>query len=240
MKGSILIIEDVKDMADLIAMYLAKEGLDIKSAESAEAALTLLADWEPDLILLDLNLPGMDGFEFLRAYRRKRDTPVMIVSARNADEDLISGFSTGADEFVTKPFSPRVLAARVRALLQRVRNSREPARNTCEFGPYTLDYDSCSLKKNGERVPLSAKEYDVLAWLTLHQGKPAGPEQIYNEVWKNEYGDLTTVAVYIQRLRKKIERDPAQPEFIETVHGMGYRMNLDGGAAAHAGAEAGA
>jgi two-component system response regulator RegX3 len=228
MKGSILIIEDVKDLAGLIAMYLKKEGLDIQRVESAEEGLSLLENFEPDLIILDLNLPGMDGFEFLQTYRKRRNTPVMIVSARNADEDLISGFSTGADEFVTKPFSPRVLAARVRALLQRIKNSREaPRSKVFRFGAFTLDFDACSLKKSGSRVPLSAKEYEVLAWLCTHSGKPAGPEQIYNEVWKNEYGDLTTVAVYIQRLRKKIEDDPSQPEFIETVHGMGYRMNVN-------------
>jgi two-component system response regulator RegX3 len=121
MKGKVLIIEDVKELADLMALYLSKEGLEVESRDNAEDALQLLENTEPDLIILDLNLPGMDGFEFLQTYRKKRSTPVMIVSARNADEDLISGFSGGADEFVTKPFSPRVLAARVRALLNRLR-----------------------------------------------------------------------------------------------------------------------
>jgi two-component system response regulator RegX3 len=225
MQGSVLVIEDVKELSDLVALYLGREGLDVSCVESAEDAFARLHDWEPDLILLDLNLPGMNGFEFLSTYRTQRSTPIMIVSARTADEDLISGLSSGADEFVTKPFSPRVLTARVRALLQRIRNSKE-TNNICTFGPFTIDYDGCVLKKNGRRIPLSGREYEVLAWLTEHPDTPASPEQIYNDVWKSRYGDLTTVAVYIQRLRKKIESDPARPEFIETVHGMGYRFAM--------------
>jgi two-component system response regulator RegX3 len=228
MKGSVLVIEDVKDLSDLIRLYLQKEGLEIRAAETAEEGLALLEVWEPDLILLDLNLPGMDGFEFLSLYRRNRNTPVMIVSARTADEDLISGFSTGADEFVTKPFSPRVLAARVRALLKRIKNSRETQNRVFQFGPYLLDYDVCILKKDDARIYLTVKEYEVLTHLTENPGRPLGPEQIYNAVWKNDYGDLTTVAVYIQRLRKKIEDDPGNPRYIETVHGRGYQFNAEG------------
>jgi two-component system response regulator RegX3 len=226
MKGNVLIIEDVKDLSDLVKLYLEKEGLEIKVAETAEDGLSILEAWEPDLILLDLNLPGMDGFEFLSTCRKSRNTPVMIVSARTTDEDLISGFSTGADEFVTKPFSPRVLAARVRALLTRIKNSKETQNKIFQFGPYILDYDVCILKKGGEnKIPLTVKEYEVLAYLTENPGRPLGPEQIYNAVWKNDYGDLTTIAVYIQRLRRKIEDDPGNPRYIETVHGRGYRFN---------------
>jgi two-component system response regulator RegX3 len=225
MKGSVLIIEDVKDLSDLVKLYLQKEGLEIRIAETAEEGLSILEEWEPDLILLDLNLPGMDGFEFLSTYRKNRNTPVMIVSARTTDEDLISGFSTGADEFVTKPFSPRVLAARVRALLTRIKNSKETQNRVFQFGPYILDYDVCILKKDDGKIPLTVKEYEVLTYLTENPGRPLGPEQIYNAVWKNDYGDLTTIAVYIQRLRRKIEDDPGNPRYIETVHGRGYRFN---------------
>jgi two-component system response regulator RegX3 len=230
MKGNVLVIEDIKDLSDLVKLYLQKEGLEIKTVETAEEGLALLKVWEPDLILLDLNLPGMDGFEFLSIYRKNRNTPVMIVSARTTDEDLISGFSTGADEFVTKPFSPRVLAARVRALLTRIKNSKETQNRVFQFGSYILDYDVCILKKDDGKIPLTVKEYEVLAYLTENPGRPLGPEQIHNAVWKNDYGDLTTIAVYIQRLRKKIEDDPANPRYIETVHGRGYRFNsIEGG-----------
>jgi len=239
MQGKILVIEDVKELADLVSLYLSKEGFEVRTAESAEDGFTQIEGWKPQLIILDINLPGMDGFEFLQRFRRDQtlglhDTPVLIVSARNSDEDQISGLGIGADEYITKPFSPKVLVARVRALFRRFRtyNSRDnesSQENLFRFGPFVLDYDACLLKKNGERISLSAKEYNCLAWLTENPGKPVDVETIYNGVWKNNYGDLTTVAVYIQRLRKKIEEDPANPVYIETVHGMGYRFNKDGG-----------
>jgi two-component system response regulator RegX3 len=200
---------------------------------SAEDAFTVLAEWEPELLILDINLPGMDGFEFLQKFRRTQDTPVIIVSARDSDEDLITGLGGGADEFVTKPFSTKVLVARVRAVLRRERNLEEKASaNTFRFGPFTLDLDACLLKKeeNGSfrRIPLSAKEFGCLACLIENTGKALAPETIYKSVWKNIYGDLTAVAVYIQHLRRKIEDDPANPVYIETIHGMGYRFNKDG------------
>ena len=235
MQGKILIIEDVKELADLVTLYLSREGFEIKSAESAEEGFTLIEGWEPELIILDINLPGMDGFEFLQRLRRDptygtRDTPVLIMSARDSDEDQISGLGIGADEYITKPFSPKVLVARVRAMFRRLRTYGSPEfeksqEHLFRFGPFTLDHDACILKKNAERIPLSAKEYACLAWLAKHQGKPMSVETIYSGVWKNTYGDLTTVAVYIQRLRKKIEENPAEPVYIETVHGMGYRFN---------------
>jgi two-component system response regulator RegX3 len=231
MKGNVLIIEDVKELSELIALYLQKEGLEVKAVESAEKGLEILGVWKCDLIILDLNLPGMDGYEFLRVWRRGNATPVMIVSARDSDEDLISGFAGGADEFVTKPFSPQVLAARVRALLARIRHVREEKEDegsVFRFGPFALNFDACLLKRGDKKIALSAKEYEVLACLANHGGHPAGPDQIFEDVWKNVYGDLTAVAVYIQRLRKKIEDDPANPTYIETVRSLGYRLNAGG------------
>ena len=229
MQGNILVIEDVKELAELVSLYLSKEGFEIRTAESAEDGFTVIEGWKPELIILDINLPGMDGFEFLQRFRRSSDTPVLIVSARDSDEDQISGLGIGADEYITKPFSPKVLVARVRALFRRLRDFNDRSQeNVFRFGPFVLDYDSCILKKNGERIPLSTKEYGCLAWLTENPGKPMDVEKIYSSVWKNSYGDLTTVAVYIQRLRKKIEDDPTNPVYIETVHGMGYRLNING------------
>jgi len=232
MQGNILIIEDIKELADLVTLYLNKEGFDIRAAESAEEGFSIIEEWKPELIILDINLPGMDGFEFLQKLRRTSETPVLIVSARDSDEDQISGLGIGADEYITKPFSPKVLVARVRALFRRLRDfSDKNQENLFRFGPFVLDYDSCILKKNGQRIHLSAKEYGCLSLLTEHSGKPLDVGKIYSEVWKNNYGDLTTVAVYIQRLRKKIEEDPANPSYLETVHGMGYRLNTPSEAA---------
>ena len=234
MKARILIIEDVKELADLVALYLAKEGMETFWAETAEIALERIESWTPDLVILDINLPGMDGFQFLDRFRKAHETPVLIVSARTADEDIIAGLGYGADEFVSKPFSPRVLVARVRALIRRAEGSPGQAEGEecVGFGPYTLLTNSCILKKGKERIPLSAREYEVLAFLAANPGRPLSPETIYNAVWKNVYGDMTTVAVYIQRLRKKIEDDPSSPRYIETVFGMGYRFCLDATGAA--------
>jgi two-component system response regulator RegX3 len=226
MQGKILIIEDEKEMADIVAFYLGKEGFEVRAVESAENGFALMEAWKPELVILDINLPGMDGFEFLRRFRQKHTIPVMIVSARDEDEDIIAGLGGGADEFVTKPFSAKVLAARVRALFRQVRNIDEAGESRfCRFGPFTLDYDARILKKSGQRVPLSTKEYGCLAFLSANPGKTFSPEAIYEGVWKNKYGDLTAVGVYIHRLRKKIEDDFANPFYVETVHGMGYRFN---------------
>jgi two-component system response regulator RegX3 len=227
MQGKILIIEDVKELADLMALYLTKEGFEIHSVKSAEDGFDILEAWKPELIILDINLPGMDGFEFLQKIRPGNRSPVLIVSARDSDEDLIRGLSGGADEFVTKPFSPNVLVARVRALFRRVRDyeEKEP-RRVLRFGPFVLDYDACILKKADVRISLSNKEYACLAYLSEYPGKTLNPETIYAGVWNNPYGDLTSVAVYIQRLRKKIEDDPANPRYIKTVFGIGYCFSL--------------
>ncbi len=230
MKARVLIIEDVAELSDLVALYLSKEGLDTRQAESGEAALAFLGAggaeaFVPDIVILDINLPGMDGFEFLHEFRKSGGCPVLIVSARDADEDIIAGLGYGADEFVTKPFSPRVLVARVRAMLRRVQDTPAPRDGAIvRFGPFTIDLDACMLKRGDQRVALSAKEFAVLSFLIANSGKPLGPEAIYSGVWNNAYGDMTAVAVYIQRLRRKIEVDPTAPRYIETVYGMGYRF----------------
>ena len=224
MQAKILIIEDVREMADLIKLYLQKEGMEATLCETGEDGLVAFEKDRFDLVVLDINLPGIDGFEFLQRLRRTSAVPVMIVSARDADEDMILGLGIGADEFVTKPFSPKVLVARARAILRRATDMRANP-NSIRFGEFVLDIDGFLLKKGGEKVPLSSKEFEVLAFLATHPNKAMSAETIYAEVWKNQYGDVTAVAVYIQRLRKKIEDDPSAPIFIETVHGMGYRFN---------------
>ena len=230
MKSKILVIEDVPEMAQLVCMYMENAGFEAQSCESAEEALhNLTGGYLPDLVLLDLNLPGMSGLEFLKKFREnyKATIPVIIVSARDADEDIIAGLGYGADEFVTKPFSPRVLVARVQAKLNRLSATEASVEETINFGPYTLLCNSCILKRGAEKIPLSTKEYEVLEFLVRNAGKPLSPEVIYNNVWKSQYGDVTAVAVYVQRLRKKIEDNPAQPQYITTMFGMGYKFVKD-------------
>lgn len=224
----IYIIEDEESISKLISLYLTKEEMKSKAFLNAENALSSIQnekDNMPDLIILDLNLPGMSGFDFLEELtnRYKSDIPaVMILSARDSDEDIIKGLGYGADEFITKPFSPGVLVARVKAILRRQSFVSEKIEDFIQFGDYTLLLSSCVLKKGSQKISLSTKEYEVLEYLVKNAGTVLSPEKIFNDVWKVEFGDITAVAVYIQRLRKKIEKDPSNCEYIKTEFGKGY------------------
>ena len=223
---SIYIIEDEESISKLINLYLAKEHMEAKPFLNAEDALKELKDGhKPNLIILDLNLPGISGFDFLEELKKlfDKDIPsVMILSARDTDEDIIKGLGFGADEFITKPFSPGVLVARIKANLRRQSFFLEKMESFIQFGPFTLLLGSCVLKKNGQKIALSTKEYEVLEYLVKNAGQVISPEKIYQNVWKVEYGDITAVAVYIQRLRKKIEDNPSDCKYIKTDFGNGY------------------
>ena len=227
----IYIIEDEEAISKLIKLYLTKENMDTVTFSNAEDALKELKQGrKPNLIILDLNLPGMSGFDFLEELQKEysKELPsVMILSARDTDEDIIKGLGIGADEFVTKPFSPSVLVARVQANLRRQSFFLEKMETYIQFGPYTLLLGSCVLKKDGQKISLSSKEYDVLEFLVKNAGKVISPETIYQNVWKVEYGDITAVAVYIQRLRKKIEDNPSDCKYIKTEFGNGYIFSAD-------------
>ena len=226
MKTQILVIEDVPEMSQLICLYMTNAGYETTACEKAEEAIAKMQEgYIPDLVLLDLNLPGMSGFDFLKKFRSeyKPTIPVMIVSARDADDDIIEGLGLGADEFVTKPFSPKVLVAKVQARLARLSATEASVEETIKFGSYTLFCNSCVLKRGSEKIALSTKEYEVLEYLARNSEKPITPEQIYNAVWKTQFGDMTAVGVYIQRLRKKIEDNPSMPKHIVTMFGMGYK-----------------
>lgn len=224
----IYIIEDDEAISKLITLYMNKSDIDTKSFSDGETALEFLSYSKlPDLIILDLNLPGMSGFDFLKKFREQNDKsiPIVIVSARDQDEDIIESLGLGADDFVTKPFSPSVLVARVKANLRRQSIANAKAEESISFDDYTVLLNSCVLKKGNNKISLSTKEYEVLAYLLKNSGKTVSPEEIYAAVWKVKFGDLTAVAVYIQRLRKKIEKDPNHCEYIKTEFGKGYIFN---------------
>ncbi|HWP68049.1 MAG TPA: response regulator transcription factor [Rectinemataceae bacterium] len=226
MRGKILIVEDTVELADLYALYLAKEGLECRIAHDAESGLLLMKEGDWNLVILDLNLPGMDGFEFLEHVRKTSQVPVMILTAREADEDVIHGLGVGADDFVTKPCPPRVLAARVRAYIRRAQvpaSGREGA--VWHFGPFELDAEALFLTKGGSPISLSPREFGILQTLLEAKGKSFTPEELYDKVWGQNFGDVSAVGVYIQRLRRKIEDDPASPRYIQTQYGLGYRFN---------------
>ena len=230
MKPVVFVIEDEESISKLVCMYLEKSEIKAEPFYNAEDAFEKLnSGVTPDLLILDLNLPGMSGFDFLKKFREmfKATIPVMIVSARDADEDIISGLEYGADEFVTKPFSPGVLVARVQAHLRRKNLVTGSGEDSINFGEYTLLLNSCVLKKGNDKIPLSTKEYNVLEYLVKNAGTIISPEKIFNDVWKVQYGDITAVAVYVQRLRKKLEIDPSNAKYIKTEFGKGYIFNKD-------------
>ena len=231
MRGRVLIVEDTVELAELYSLYLEREGLECSIAPDAESALPLASSSTWDLVILDLNLPGMDGFQFLERFRAMSRTSVMILSAREADEDVILGLGAGADDFVTKPCPPRVLAARARAHLRRSTDSKvaDPHASDAHFrfGPYDLDVDALYLRREGKPVSLSAREFGILSLLAREAGRPLNPQEIYDAVWGAEFGDIGAVGVYIQRLRRKLEDDPSAPLYIQTVHGFGYRFNCE-------------
>jgi DNA-binding response OmpR family regulator len=233
MTARVLLIEDDRDIAELVAMYLEQDGIEAAISGTGEAGLEAFRAGPWDLVVLDINLPGMDGFEVLSEIRKASEIPVVILSARRDDVDVVYGLGIGADDFVTKPFSPKVLVARVRARIRRSRGQEQrsdggssPA-ELFRFGPYLLDPENFSLKRRGERVSLAPKELELLTYLARRGGRPSTPEEIYTEVWGNEYGEVATVAVHIQRLRKKIEETPSDPRYVRTVHGYGYAFNRE-------------
>jgi len=225
----VLVIEDDREIAELVAAYLSREGLSPAIVGSAEEAILECAGALPELVILDLGLPGADGLDFLKHFRARSTAPVIIVSARESDEDKIAGLGLGADDFVSKPFSPKVLAARVKAQLRRASygvfpKDGAPGSGRLAFGPYILDYEGKLLERSGERVPLSRREFELLAFLAANEGKTYGPEELYRAVWGLEHGDLSTVAVHVQRVRRKIEEEGAAPRWLVTVPGAGYRF----------------
>ncbi len=222
MKADVLIIEDEQELAELVQLYLEKEGIQTALAGSAEEGMELLSKKVFNLIVLDINLPGMDGFEFLQQLRTHSQIPVIIVSAREADEDIIMGLGSGADEFVTKPFAPKVLAARVRALLRRSTVFSGKEIKSIRFGDFELDAAGYNLKLRGINVKMSAREFEILRLLAEQAGTVFSLQEIYSKIWGQEFGEISAVSVYVQRIRKKIEEDYQYPEYIKTIHGKGY------------------
>ena len=230
MQAKIVVIEDEKEICELISLFLSNEGIETHSCASGEEGLAAIAEGGVDLVILDINLPGIDGYEVLQALRREYSFPVIIVSARNDDADMILGFGCGADDFVQKPFSPKVLSARVRAHLRRSEIYGAKHR-LIRFGNYQIDMNARIVKEEQDGgfrpVALSPRETELLIELARHRGKPLNQRELFETVWGKEYGDITTVAVHIQRLRKKLEKNPAKPTFIMTVKGFGYMLTTE-------------
>lgn len=222
----ILIVEDDRAIAEIERDYLELEGFGVEIAQDGPEGLSRGLGGGFDLILLDLMLPGMDGFLVCQKLRQTLDIPIVMVTARREDIDKIRGLGLGADDYVEKPFSPGVLVARVKAHLaqyQRLKEKKTPAEIT--LGAVRLNTDTHRVFVEGQEVSLKNKEYELLLFLMLHVDMVFDRETLYEKVWGlDAMGDNATVAVHINRLREKIERDPAKPQYIETVWGAGYRF----------------
>jgi DNA-binding response OmpR family regulator len=223
--STILVVDDEPIVRDVVVRYLRRDGHETRVAATGDEAREILETETPELVVLDVMLPGMDGLELCRWIRARSQLPVIMVTARGEETDRIVGLELGADDYVTKPFSPRELAVRVRNVLKR---SREPApeRNRISFGPYVLDSAAHELLREGQPVKLTAKEFDLLWFLASHPRRAFSRGQLMDRVWGYRTAlDTGTVTVHIRRLRERIEPDPARPSFLETVWGVGYRFN---------------
>lgn len=230
MPDRILIVEDDVSIAELIRDYLEINGMQAEIALTGKAGLRQLADKTYDLVLLDLMLPETDGFEVLKRIRESKDTPVLLVSAKREDIDKIRGFGLGADDYITKPFSPGELVARVKAHLARFRRltGQTVSRGgTIRIRGMEIDTDARSVTINGKAAELTSREYDILLFMARNPNKVFSKDQLFDRIWGMEaLGDTTTVTVHIGKIRDKIEEDPKNPQYIETVWGAGYRFRM--------------
>jgi DNA-binding response OmpR family regulator len=227
MSPSILLVEDDPALAELVRDYLEAETFTVELCADGREGLERAMSGTHDLILLDLMLPGLGGFEILRAYRAQWPKPVVVVSARGEDIDKIRGLGLGADDYVAKPFSPAELVARVKAHLARYRRLTGFDNRGTEWraGPLSWDPDKKQVRLHEQLLVLTAKEQDLLVLLIQNPGRLFAKEELYQRVWgETTVGDLGTVTVHVRRLREKIEVDPAEPKILETVWGLGYRL----------------
>lgn len=224
----VLVVDDEPMVTEVVTRYLEREGYEVATVESGEKALTLAGNWDPDLVVLDIMLPGIDGLDVCRAIRKERNTPIVMLTARGEETDRIVGLEIGADDYVVKPFSPRELVARIKAVLRRAASPvvvGAPG-DTVRFPGLSINPRTRVVEASGKSVDLTGKEFDLLHFLVSHPGQVFTREQLMDDVWDYTYaGDPSTVTVHIRRLREKIEPDPMRPRFVKTVWGVGYKFD---------------
>lgn len=236
MSEKILVVDDEISLQETLAYNLKKQGYDVKTIGDGAEAIELAREWSPELIILDVMLPGLDGFEICRILRQEMTTPILMLTARDDEIDRVVGLEVGADDYLAKPFSMRELIARVKALLRRVRLIREeaaisegedgkPKAEVLEFDNLILDMVRHEIKIDDRVVAFKPKEYELLTFFAQHQGQVLSREMILERVWGWDFiGDSRTVDVHVRWLREKIEQNPANPRRIITVRGAGYRF----------------
>ncbi|HEX2910135.1 MAG TPA: response regulator transcription factor [Chloroflexia bacterium] len=234
---TVLVVDDELNLVELVQGYLEREGYRVLPAYDGIKALELARSSEPDLVILDLMLPGLDGLEVCRQLRQFSDAYVVMLTAKTEEVDKVVGLAVGADDYLTKPFSPRELVARVKAMLRRPRKvigAPDPDNNLGKPAPYQygeliVDTTRHEVRKRGEELPLTVREYDLLVALMRHPGRVFTRNQLLEQVWGDEYYDDHVVDVHIANLRKKLEDDSAHPCYIETIRGVGYRFGMKAG-----------
>jgi DNA-binding response OmpR family regulator len=221
---SILAVEDDERIRTAVRLALEDEGWNVEEAESGERALEVFGGGPFDVVLIDLMLPGIDGFELCRSLRRNSDVPIVMVTARTDTHDVVAGLEAGADDYLTKPFEPKELSARIRALLRRVRPST-PGHTHLRFGDLEVIPDEGVVRKDGAEVHLTKTEFRLLVELASSPGRVHSREHLLEKVWGYDYfGDGRLVDVHVRRLRTKVETDPALPRHVVTVRGLGYKL----------------
>jgi len=231
---TVLVVDDERTIREVVRRYLELEGFSVVEAETGPQALDILHETNPTLIVLDIMLPGIDGLAITRKLRNpadyaplsiEGDIPIIFLTARTEEVDRITGFEVGADDYIVKPFSPRELVARVKAVLRRSSVGASNSENPIAFDRLELDPRSRTVTVDGDHITLTAKEFDLLWFLARHPRQVFSRAQLLDNVWGYEfYGDESTVTVHVRRLREKIEPDPAKPTYIQTVWGIGYKF----------------
>ncbi|RIK40073.1 MAG: DNA-binding response regulator [Chloroflexi bacterium] len=224
----ILVVDDERNISEVVSLYLARAGYQVKIAHDGQTALQLIATEKPDLVVLDLMLPEADGLEITRQVRTHSETPIIMLTARRSETDRILGLEMGADDYVVKPFSPQELVSRVRAVLRRTQapgTSPVPGKQALEFSGIRIDPTTRLVEVAGREIALTAKEFDLLWFLASHPRQVFNRDQLLDHVWgETDYLDPSTVTVHVRRLREKVEADAANPRYIHTVWGVGYKF----------------
>ena len=230
MNARVLVVDDDLTIAEVVGDYLRDAGLETRHAADGQSALSLAREWPPNLVVLDLMLPGIDGLEVcrrLRAAQRQQPLPVIMLTALGDEADRVQGLEAGADDYVTKPFSPRELALRVQAVLRRAAAAQAAPPEPFHAGRFEVDVAARRIRRDDRDLALTIREFDLLVFFLSHPGRAFTRAELLEQVWGWSYGDLSTVTVCVRRIREKVEDNPTSPAHLQTVWGVGYRWETD-------------
>ena len=232
MNARVLVVDDDLTIAGVVGDYLQDAGLETRHATDGQSALSLAREWSPDIVVLDLMLPGIDGLEVCQRLRAEREgqppVPVIMLTALGEEGDRVAGLETGADDYVTKPFSPRELTLRIQAVLRRTAAQQDtPPPPPFRAGCFEVDITARRIRQDDRELALTVREFDLLAFFITHSGQAFTRQQLLEQVWGWSFGDLSTVTVCVRRLREKLEENPTSPAHLQTVWGVGYRWETE-------------